>query len=346
MKDEAAGAETSADNEEAQTPSLRDELAQAFGAGETSGDEAEATATATAQTKTTAGDGSTVVSVSGEQTVGNEQAAAGTQILEAPKHWSDADKQLFKTLSPEVQKRWISREGEIQKGLDGKFQEVAEVRKQGEQLSEIFKPFKREMDLKGISINDAVRQLVAAHKYLLESPADAIQYLASSYGVDLKVLVEGAANAGALDPNVKQLREGYTQLQSKIDGFLSQQQQSAHEQNLSKIAAFADEKDASGKIMHPYFDDVAQDIVALIKAGEKDLGAAYKKAVRMNDTIFEKVNAESALDKQKAKETDEKARLDKAKRAGSGSSTTTPAGGTSHKSLRDELEAGLANYGS
>jgi hypothetical protein len=89
-------------------------------------------------------------------------------------------------------------------------------------------------------------------------------------------------------------------------------------------------------LLHPYFDEVASDVLALMKGGLKDLDKAYTKAVRMNDDVWQKSQAATVAAQKAATDAQRKADIDKAKRAGVTSETTTAVNGSAKpKSLQD-----------
>lgn len=304
--------------------SIGDELAAAFG-GETSTDANGTTAQATARE-----------TVSGEQNATTSLAA-----LEPPKHWSEVDRALFSKAPREVQQRWIDRETETQRGLDTKFQEIAGFKREREQLEEMFRPYARDLELGGLSRTQFVGSLLAGHKYLQESPQEAIQWIANRYGIDLQQALSPKQDE---DPRYAALEKRYQQLDGRLNGVLTQAQQQAQQANLSRVTSFADEKGADGKPVRPYFDEVSEDILRLMKAGETDLERAYAKAVRMNDAVWEKQQAAAALAKSQSSDQQRKQDISKAKRAAVGSEGPGTAGSVKPKSLGDELADQFANW--
>lgn len=268
--------------------------------------------------------------------VGGEAPAT----LEAPKHWSQGDRDLFSKAPRDIQGRWIARESEQQKGLDAKFQEIAAFRREREQLDEMFSPYTRDLELRGSNRTQFIQSLLGAHKFLLEKPQEAFKWLAQEYGIDPSKLNEqpGTPTESAALKEVASLRK-------ELGGFLSKQQNAELQTNLQKVQSFAEAKDEKGQFLHPYFDEVAEDILVLQKAGTKDLDTAYNKAIRMRDDIWEKVSAEKAKAKQAATEAEQKAKIDKAKRAGKTSTTTQADGPGRPQTLEEQLAAGFANYG-
>jgi hypothetical protein len=311
------GAETPAED---QTLDLRDELASAFDGPETAAVEPGTTAPAS------------------PATAAPEQ---NQPSLLAPKHWSQADRDLFSKAPPDIQQRWLDREKEVQKGVDGKAQELAALKREWESIDSAFKPFERDLGLMGMSKNQFLGSLIHTHKWLSEDPVAALQWVAQQYQVDLKQLLSDPDQPAA-DPAYKALQTELGSVRSTLQGFLTEQQQVAHQANLSKVTAFAEAKDEAGKPLHPYFDEVAQDIVKLMRAGEKDLDAAYKKALRMNDEVFEKVQGEKLAANKANEDKMAAARLAKAKKAAVGTDGQVQ-GVSAKKSLRQDLEDAFAN---
>lgn len=311
------GAETSTER------SLEDDLSRAFDASEnSSGEDKGTTAEATAHHE----------GVSGEPNASPE----------APKHWSEGDKTLFAGLPPAAKQRWIDREAEQQRGVDAKFQEIAGFRREREQWDEMFKPYARDLELQGISSTQFLSRLLAGHKYLLDSPKEAVLWLANQYGVDPKTLFESRES----NPHLDKLNQGFQSLEQKVNGFMTAQQQAEHRAALNRVETFAQAKDDKGQLLHPYFNDVAEDVLALMKGGLKDLDKAYAKAVRMNDDVWQKSQAATEAAKKAAADAQRKADIDKAKRAGVTSETTTAVNGSAKpKSLQDTLEEKFANWG-
>lgn len=321
MSDPEVGLETAADL------SIEDELTQAFGA-ETPA-ETDSPPAGAAQPPSSPG------------TVGDPQSIAAPMAV-APQHWSEADKTLFGKAPPEIQQRWIAREAELQRGYDAKFQEVAGFRREREQYDQVLAPFRRDLELRGLSPVQFIQSLTSGHKYLQESPREALLWLAQTYGVDPKTLVQSPE---ATDPKYAQLEQRLNQVSGQFESFTSRQQQAAQAENLSRVTSFAEAKDAAGQPAHPFFDEVSNDILALMKASPgMDLDTAYMKAVRMNDGVFEKVQLQRTQATQAQKDRDQQAAVDKARRAAAPNGTAQSNGATKPKSLEQDLRDGFAHW--
>lgn len=271
------------------------------------------------------------------ETVSGDASAVAT--LEPPKHWNDAAKGFFVKAPADLQKHWIEREAERDKSLDAKYQEVAGYRREREQIEEMFAPYARDLELRGSSRTQFIQSLLGAHKFLLEKPTDALKWLAQEYGIDPKTLTESAA----AKPDA--VTQEVTKLRDELGRFTAKAREAETQANLSKVQAFAEAKDEKGALLHPHFNEVAEDIHRIMQTGLKDLDKAYHKAVRMNDAIYEKVQAEKATAKAAADDAARKAQIDKAKRAGVTSQTSQANGSSRDVTLTERLEQGFASYG-
>jgi hypothetical protein len=149
-------------------------------------------------------------------------------------------------------------------------------------LDEVFAPHRDKLTLAGIDEATWVSRLAAAEGVLERNPEEGLVYLARSYGVDprrLVALVSGpqAVQTQQLPPELQAL---YGEVQTLKQAYTTQQQQAATSQQAqlhSEISAFArDPKNL-------YFEDVKDDIAALLSGGRADsLADAYQKAVWAN----------------------------------------------------------------
>lgn len=135
----------------------------------------------------------------------------------------------------------------------------------------------------------AVQALLNAHKLLVRSTPDQkhayFMQLARDYGID----VSGQAPA-ATDPAVQELRERLDRTEQALTHRQSVELEQRRAATMNEVNEFAADK------AHPYFEDVADDIVTLLKTG-LDLPTAYEKAVWANPITrqkeIERINAES-----------------------------------------------------
>lgn len=275
-------------------------------------------------------------SASQQATAPGSPASGELKPLEPPKHWSEADRTLFGSAPRNIQERWVSREQEIARGLDAKFQEVAGFRKEREDYDRLLSPYKRDLELQGVQPTQFLGALLGWHKYLQDNPREGLQRLAQAYGIDPKSLTEAVQD----NPQIAKVLGELNQVKTEFGAFRNEAQQRENQANLSRVEAFADAKGADGKLMHPYFDEVADDIRDLMHAQRSrgqapDLEACYMRAIRMNEKVFEKVQ----MDARAKKDADTKASVDKAKRAAVTNGSGQSQGSTRKLTLEEELAA-------
>ncbi len=200
--------------------------------------------------------------------------------------------------------------------------------------------------LQNIDDTTYVRNLIAAGEVLDKDPERGLKFLAQRYGVDLQKLAnpQAAGQEPELPPGVRELQ----QEQQQIKQFIAKQQQEADEQRLGAAAnwlqSFAAQRDENGQPRYPHFDECLPEILVNVQAQKEygqqiDLDAAYKRAVRMNDTVWLKDQAARSESARKADEARRRQEIEEARRAGfnasgsGGASSDTPA-----DSVRGELE--------
>ena len=303
-------------------PGLRESLVSAFDAAETSAPERDTT-----------------------EGAAPAKPASDTQSesVKAPQHWSKADHDVFATLPLAAQKRWVEREQEIDRGFQPKLQEAAQLRKEREEMDALFKPLSREMELKGITRGAAIKQLLAVEAYLREQPGEAFKWLAQNYGVDLAKLMQERSQNPA-DPQVLSLNQKVQQLEGQLTGFTKAQEKAQFDQQLAHVAKIAEEKGTDGKPLRPYFDEVVNEINAVIQSGERDVAAAYSKAIRMNDKVWTQIQADEALKTKQASDSANKEKVNRAKLASVGTQGVANGSARPKLSLREDLEQRFANY--
>lgn len=307
--------------------SLRDELAAGFDSADTAPPAADPGATDTSAPPANG-------AVSGEPVV----------TLEPPKHWAEADRGLFSKAPREIQQRWLSREDEIQKGFTKHGQELSQYKKDREAWDEAFRSIDQELKLNGLSRHQYVQNLLAWNDYLTKDPAAALRRLAEQLRVDPKALTDNP-QATTTDPNLQKALSRVDELSQRITERERKEHEERMQRHRSTVEEFANAKDAKGEPLHPHFDDVAEDIARLMRADRRlSLETAYNKALRLNDTVWEKTQAARAQAEAQRKEQERKDQVAKARRAAVGSSGEGN-GAAAPKTLRDELAAGFANYG-
>ena len=134
-------------------------------------------------------------------------------------------------------------------------------------------------------------------------------------------------------PQFSSLAQELNQIKNQWGQFQQQQEMMEQTQLRNEIDSFKTDK--------PYFEEVRETMAGLLQSGmADDLQSAYDKAIRLNDDVFQKVNAEHAQKSEAAQR--EKVAQAKAKVLSPKSTTPTASATSGSKSASSAREAILA----
>jgi hypothetical protein len=169
-----------------------------------------------------------------------------------------------------------------------------------------------------------------------EQKLEMFAQLANDYGVNLGALT----GQTGYDPQFSQLAQELNQIKNQWSSFQSSQEQQEQVQLQNEITSFSNDK--------PYFDEVRETMAGLLQSGmADDLQSAYDKAIRLNDDVFQRVQAEQAQKSEAAQR--EKVAAAKAKVLSPKSTTPTASatnGGKSASSAREAIMAAMEQHSS
>lgn len=208
------------------------------------------------------------------------------QPIDTPLHqgkfngYTNEAKQLLSTLSPEIQKLIDDRESNYHKGQE-KYKEAADY---GNTFRKVIAPHQEYFDQIGTTADQIIPNLLSVERQLrtadIQTKAELFQKLAYEYGVNLA----GVAQL-PFDPQMHQLQGERNQLQNELQKIQALQQEQEEQQILSEIDEFSQTPG------HEYFEDVKQDMAALLDKGlANGLDDAYTMAVERLTGIYKKHN--------------------------------------------------------
>ena len=256
-----------------------------------------------------------------------EQQEVKVESKPRPSSWKKDYEEHWGKLDPTLQDYIQQREADYAKG-------VSTYKNQWDMAApivEAIRPFEPLLRQYGVAPQQWVTQLGNAHAQLVAgSPQQKLQMfqqLANDYGVNLGAV----SGQQGFDPQFSQLAQELNQIKNQWSSFQSQQEMVEQSQLQNEIASFKDDK--------PYFEDVRETMAGLLQSGmANDLQSAYDKAIRLNDDVFQKVNATQAQKFEAAQR--EKVAQAKAKVLSPKSTTPTASmssGGKSASSARDAI---------
>jgi len=267
----------------------------------------------------------------------------------APKTWRPEAAAEWEKIPPAVQAEIHKREEDIFKGLES-YKQDATV---GRGFVGVIQPYAEVLRAANVDPVQLTSNLLGVHYTLsMGKQADKetlLRSIAKDYGIDLSPQQQAdPEDAPYVFPEVASLREENKALQSRLDRLEGTQRQAEQRQIGEIQSKLAQEIDAfAADPKHLYFDEVASDIVAQLKAGAKDLADAYEKAVFANPVTRAKELDRITAEKQAKAQADAQARVKAARqgtsanvraRTKSGSATTSSGGiGAMEDTMKEAL---------
>lgn len=281
-----------------------------------------------------------------------------SEAIPIPPSLPAAVKAKFKDLEPDVQQAFAKLEGSVQTAK-------AEWGRKGERLNrydEIIGPYLDRWRLGGLDEFSGIQALISAQNILERNPVEGLAHIARSYGVDLRALAGQSSQqrpaaeghqAQTVSPELQTVLQPLVQQVQTLQHQLQQSKQQTEQQALTEaqaqVQAFASDP------AHMYFDNVRDEVAALLEAGRATtLADAYEKATWASKEIRPLLLADQAKQTQadtqrKAQEQAARSKAQSAQHA-AGSVTGAPAPGAAapqapHGSIRDQLKAAMQEHG-
>lgn len=253
-----------------------------------------------------------------------------------PSSWKKDYEEHWGKLDPALQDYIQQREADYAKG-------VSTYKNQWDQAApilEAIRPFEQALQQNNLNPAQWIQNLGTAHQTLVYgSPEQKLQMfaqLANDYGVNLSALTGDTG----YDPQFSSLAQELNQIKNQWSMFQQQQETMEQAQLRSEIDSFRTDK--------PYFEEVREVMAGLLQSGmADDLQSAYDKAIRLNDDVFQKVQAEQAQKSEAAQR--EKVAQAKAKVLSPKSTTPTASatsGSKSASSARDAIMQAFEQHSS
>lgn len=275
---------------------------------------------------------------------GGAEAVASSPVAVPP----GIDPQVFQSLPAETQ-------SQIVRTMEDLNTRAVRVQ-QYEQLDSIIAPRQQAWAMSGYTPVQAINQLVALGEFATADPQKFIKYFAEQSNIDLEDVLFGTDTDTPEDPTAAALRREIEELRGTVNGFTTQQQQTAHQNTVDTVIAMASEKDAQGNLVRPYFETLGNEILPYIQLemqqnpnrSQNDIiNAAYDRACWATPTVRTKMQEATAMQT----EAERIRRAGQARNAGASMSPGTPTApppspSDGSMSLRDTIRAAASQHGS
>jgi hypothetical protein len=239
----------------------------------------------------------------------------------------------------------------VERTMEGVNQRSAQLQEY-DMIEQVIGPRREPWSQNGMTPLVAINELLALSDFAGRDPGEFVMWFANQHQLDLDAMLdardEALQNGEQMPAYVTGLQQQIAQLQNTIGGLTTTTVQQTTAQNMRHVQQFIEEKDASGNLAHPYFNDVATQVaqhVQLIRQQqpylpERDiLKAAYDFATFNNPEIRGKMQADTL----KAQQDAAAAEAARARAAGvsinggpAGDSSQAP--NNANRTLREELQ--------
>lgn len=198
------------------------------------------------------------------------------QTYEVPKSWKKEMHAHWGKVTPEAQAYIIEREKQL---LDG-FSTFKPVQ-------EALTPYMDWLQKLNVRPEHAIQSLFNAQWRLTQGPIEerraALKQLQKQLGLEEPT---GASEPQApVNPELKSVQDKLSAIEQEFEAQRQRTYNTIYEENTKKLNAFAADTAA-----HPYFEEVADEMVIFLKQG-LSLQDAYAKAIRTNEAVWAKEQA-------------------------------------------------------
>lgn len=246
--------------------------------------------------------------------------------IRAPSSWSAKAKDSFYDLPEHIQAEVLKREEDFHGGIK-QYKEKAEY---ADKLQRVITPYEAQLRASGQNTEQVVQTMLdAAYRLSQGTPQQKAQYLmqiAQESGADLQSLIKHGnnnqttdnSNSTGQDSYIAQLEQRLRQLESHTTQQVTLSQQQQEQQITGTIEQFKNEADESGRPKHPFFEDVEQDMAAIITMAQQNgrptptLSQAYDQAVWANPKTREAILLRQQKEAQAKKEAERTSKTEQA----------------------------------
>jgi len=220
------------------------------------------------------GESGEIVEAKSAEPSSNNTVSSVDDNSHVPKTWPKEMHQHWESTPKEVQKYWREREEQMMSGLE-KYRNNALY---GESIRKVLDPYSRHLSAANINEADIVGRLMNAHWRLTQGLDSDRRAAYEELGRNLGFIQDAKdSNTNASGtPEVMQALDRISRIENTLSAENTLRLEQARNTATKEVEAFASDTKS-----HPHFDEVADDIVRFINAGET-LDEAYDSAIWKN----------------------------------------------------------------
>lgn len=245
--------------------------------------------------------------------------------IEPPSRMAVEDQRLFHKL-PREGRDLVARLAKDKDALVTKAtQEASRLKKQYEGIEKVIGPRRAQFQRDGSTPEQVFHTLLSLSDYATQNPREFITWFAKENNIDLGHGFAPQQQPAYVDPELQKRDQEIAQLRQQLQGITGQvsswndaAQQTRVKQVHSYLASFREAKGQDGQLLHPYFDEVENEMTTLLERGlAKDLDDAYDRAVYANPSTRERILQRRTAAQEKERRSQARLHAEKAQRAGS-----------------------------
>lgn len=219
-------------------------------------------------------EGEEIVADDTEEVEDQDAAEEGEDVVTAPRSWSASEREFFNSLAPEEQKTISEivtrREGDMEKALHSKMQELGDKSSAYEVFNQVFEPRRNGSPANPQAEAQYLNDVLSTLDFAKSNPEGFLSWFAQQSNIDLDTFEP--QDQPRVDPALQQTQQMVWQLQNQI----AQMQQPPQQDHKATIAEFSKDRE--------FFNDVRSDMADLIEAGAaQTMEEAYEKAIWSNE---------------------------------------------------------------
>jgi len=251
-----------------------------------------------------------------EEVATEVEGSPETEEVEAPQHWSAKDREEFSKIPSEGRELVLRRYKEMEADYTRKTQRLAEESRSSRELEKVFEPYEQVLALNGVDKSALLKQYLAIDANMGKDPEGTLKWLAQQRGIDLNSLA--GAEETYVEPEIAEIRKHYQEFRQEISNIRNDLNQVKTVPISQQVELFAGEKDASGNLKRPFFNEVRTQMGVFMQNGlANSLEDAYEQAVWANPATRQKFSQEANRAAVLKKQQEERERASKAKNASS-----------------------------
>lgn len=232
---------------------------------------------------------------------GGETPAAEPEQLEPLEHWKLEHQETFRGLDRKAQEFLIEQSKDMEAAHTRRSQEIAPVRQALAHWAPVIQSFGGDPVR---TFHEAMEAAYTLRSGTNEQKLALLDRLAREFGVNAEPQQpqydrrnDPIGMRRQIQEAIAPIQRENAELRQRMQAREQIQSQQAQQQFLKRIQSFVEEKDANGKKLHPYFEEVEPQIGALLKIAYEEgrpmpeLGELYETACRMNPAVHAKIAA-------------------------------------------------------